>query len=133
MNDLFFKVLLAVITALIGVIVNQAIPYLKGKYAEAEAKVRQTKWSWAMDVADAAVRAVEQTAAEAIHGNGKKDLAKQFVKSALEQAGVKMTDYQIDTLIEAAVQAMNADTIKIEEPVLDDVEDPEEEENTDTE
>ena len=126
MNDLFFKVLLAVITALIGVIVNQAIPYLKGKYAEAEAKVRQTKWSWAMDVADAAVRAVEQTAAEAIHGNEKKDLAKQFVQSALEQAGVKMTDYQIDTLIEAAVQAMNAQAITIEEPVLDDVEDPEE-------
>ena len=76
---------------------------------------------------------MEQTASEAIHGNEKKDLAKQFVKSALEQAGVKMTDYQIDTLIEAAVQAMNADAIKIEEPVLDDVEDPEEEENTDTE
>lgn len=128
MNDLFFKVLLAVITALIGVIVNQAIPYLKGKYAEAEAKVRQTKWSWAMDVADAAVRAVEQTAAEAIHGNGKKDLAKQFVKSALEQAGVKMTDYQIDTLIEAAVQVMNADAIKIEEPANIVAEGPTEEE-----
>ena len=128
MNDLFFKVLLAVITALIGVIVNQAIPYLKGKYAEAEAKVRQTKWSWAMDVADAAVRAVEQTASEAIHGNGKKDLAKQFVKSALEQAGVKMTDYQIDTLIEAAVQAMNADAIKIEEPANIVTEGPAEEE-----
>ena len=109
MNQIVYNVLLAVITALIGVIVNQAIPYLKGKYAEAEAKVRQTKWSWAMDVADAAVRAVEQTASEAIHGNGKKDLAKQFVKSALEQAGVKMTDYQIDTLIEAAVQAMNSE------------------------
>ena len=133
MNDIVYNVLLAVITALIGVIVNQAIPYLKGKYAEAEAKVRQTKWSWAMDVADAAVRAVEQTASEAIHGNGKKDLAKQFVKSTLEQAGVKMTDYQISTLIEAAVQAMNAQAITIEEPVLDDVEDPEEEENTDTE
>lgn len=128
MNDLFFKVLLAVITALIGVIVNQAIPYLKGKYAEAEAKVRQTKWSWAMDVADAAVRAVEQTASEAIHGNGKKDLAKQFVKSALVQAGVKMTDYQIDTLIEAAVQAMNADAIKIEEPANIVTEGPTEEE-----
>lgn len=133
MNDLFFKVLLAVITALIGVIVNQAVPYLRKKYEESEAKVRQTRWAWTMDIADAAVRSVEQTASEAIHGNGKKDLAKQFVKSALEQAGAKMTDYQIDTLIEAAVQAMNADAIKIEEPVLDDVEDPEEEENTDTE
>ena len=133
MNDLFFKVLLAVITALIGVIVNQAVPYLRKKYEESEAKVRQTRWAWTMDIADAAVRSVEQTASEAIHGNGKKDLAKQFVKSALEQAGVKMTDYQIDTLIEAAVQAMNAQAITIEEPVLDDVEDPEEEENTDTE
>jgi len=116
MNDLIYKVLLAVITALIGVIVNQAIPYLKGKYAEAEAKVRQTKWSWAMDVADAAVRAVEQTAAEAIHGQGKKDLAEQFVRSALSRAGITMTDDQISTLIEAAVQTMNSEQIKIEEP-----------------
>ena len=44
-----------------------------------------------------------------------------------------MSDEQISTLIEAAVQAMNAQAITIEEPVLDDVEDPEEEENTDTE
>ena len=115
-NDIVYNVLLAVITALIGVIVNQAIPYLKGKYAEAEAKARQTKWSWAMDVADAAVRAVEQTAAEAIHGQGKKDLAEQFVRSALSRAGITMTDDQISTLIEAAVQTMNSEQIKIEEP-----------------
>ena len=133
MNDLFFKVLLAVITALIGVIVNQAVPYLRKKYEESEAKVRQTRWAWTADIANAAVRAVEQTAAEAIHGQGKKDLAEQFVRSALSRAGITMTDDQISTLIEAAVQTMNSEQIKIEEPVLDDVEDPEEEENTDTE
>lgn len=128
MNDLFFKVLLAVITALIGVIVNQAVPYLRKKYEESEAKVRQTRWAWTMDIADAAVRSVEQTAAEAIHGTGKKDLAVQFVKSALRQANIAMSDYQIDTLIEAAVQAMNADAIKIEEPANIVTEGPTEEE-----
>ena len=133
MNELIFNVLLAVITALVGIVGKRLIPYLRKKKAEADAQLKRTRWGWVTEITDAAVRAVEQTASDSIHGTGKKDLAKQFVKSALEQAGVKMTDYQIDTLIEAAVQAMNADAIKIEEPVLDDVEDPEEEENTDTE
>ena len=56
-----------------------------------------------------------------------------YTKSVLQKSGITMSDEQISTLIEAAVQAMNAQAITIEEPVLDDVEDPEEEENTDTE
>lgn len=133
MNELIFNVLLAVITALVGIVVKQLIPYLKAKQTETTAKLRQTKWSWTADIIDAAVRAVEQTAKGAIHGEDKKQAAMAYTKSVLQKSGITMFDEQISTLIEAAVQAMNAQAITIEEPVLDDVEDPEEEENTDTE
>ena len=133
MNELIFNVLLAVITALVGIVVKQLIPYLKAKQTETTAKLRQTKWSWTADIIDAAVRAVEQTAKGAIHGEDKKQAAMAYTKSVLQKSGITMSDEQISTLIEAAVQAMNAQAITIEEPVLDDVEDPEEEENTDTE
>ena len=133
MNELIFNVLLAVITALVGIVVKQLIPYLKAKQTETTAKLRQTKWSWTADIIDAAVRAVEQTAKGAIHGEDKKQAAMAYTKSVLRKSGITMSDEQISTLIEAAVQAMNAQAITIEEPVLDDVEDPEEEENTDTE
>ena len=133
MNELIFNVLLAVITALVGIVVKQLIPYLKAKQTETTAKLRQTKWSWTADIIDAAVRAVEQTAKGAIHGEDKKQAAMAYTKSVLQKSGITMSDEQISTLVEAAVQAMNAQAITIEEPVLDDVEDPEEEENTDTE
>lgn len=133
MNELIFNVLLAVITALVGIVVKQLIPYLKAKQTETTAKLRQTKWSWTADIIDAAVRAVEQTAKGAIHGEDKKQAAMAYTKSVLQKSGITMSDEQISNLIEAAVQAMNAQAITIEEPVLDDVEDPEEEENTDTE
>lgn len=133
MNELIFNVLLAVITALVGIVVKQLIPYLKAKQTETTAKLRQTKWSWTADIIDAAVRAVEQTAKGAIHGEDKKQAAMAYTKSVLQKSGITMSDEQISNLIEAAVQAMNAQAITIDEPVLDDVEDPEEEENTDTE
>ena len=133
MNELIFNVLLAVITALVGIVVKQLIPYLKAKQTETTAKLRQTKWSWTADIIDAAVRAVEQTAQGAIHGEDKKKIVMEYTKSVLLKSGISMSDEQISTLIEAAVQAMNAQAITIEEPVLDDVEDPEEEESTDSE
>ena len=119
MNELIFNVLLAVITALVGIVVKQLIPYLKAKQTETTAKLRQTKWSWTADIIDAAVRAVEQTAQGAIHGEDKKKIAMEYTKSVLLKSGISMSDEQISTLIEAAVQAMNAQAITIEEPVLE--------------
>lgn len=50
MEELVYNVLLAVITALIGVVTTQLIPYLKAKQTETTAKLRQTKWSWTADI-----------------------------------------------------------------------------------
>lgn len=135
MNELIFNVLLAVITALVGIVVKQLIPYLKERKVSADAALKRTRWAWVTEITDAAVRAVEQTAESAIHGKDKKDRAYTIIKDALQRQGLDgfLTDQQLLQLIEAAVQAMNAQAITIEEPVLDDVEDPEEEESTDSE
>ena len=108
MEELIYNVLLAVITGLSGVVTTQLIPYLKAKQTETTAKLRQTKWSWTADIIDAAVRAVEQTADAELHGDGKKDLAKKYIKILLQESKLPVDDYQIDKMIEAAVQAMNS-------------------------
>lgn len=130
MNELIFNVLLAVITALVGIVVKQLIPYLKERKVSADAALKRTRWAWVTEITDAAVRAVEQTAKGAIHGEDKKQAAMAYTKSVLQKSGITMSDEQISTLIEAAVQAMNAQAITIEEPVLEDTAEAEEEEAT---
>lgn len=107
MTELIYNVLTAVVVALIGVIVRELIPYLKQKRIEATTQIRKTRWAWTADIIDAAVRAVEQTADVELHGEGKKTLAKQYVKTILRENNLPVDEYQIDKLIEAAVQAMN--------------------------
>lgn len=107
MTELIYNVLTAVVVALIGVIVRELIPYLKQKRIEATTQIRKTRWAWTADIIDAAVRAVEQTADVELHGEGKKTLAKQYVKTILRESNLPVDEYQIDKLIEAAVQAMN--------------------------
>lgn len=107
LQELVFNVLVAVIVALIGIITRQLLPYLQQKKAEVTAQIRLTKWAWAADIIDAVVRAVEQTVSESIHGEDKKRVAFEFIKAAFKDTDIELTDAQIDTLIEAAVYAMN--------------------------
>lgn len=114
MDTLIFNVLVAVVVALIGVITKSLLPFLRAKKDEAMARLRRTRWAWAADIVDAAVRAVEQTLSEELHGDDKKYAAASQIRKILGQNGLSLTEDQIDTLIEAAVQAMNAETIEIE-------------------
>lgn len=91
MNNLIFNVLAAVIVALIGVITKSLLPFLKAKKDEATARLRQTRWAWAADIIDAVVRAVEQTAAEDIHGLDKKKLALMYINPWLMKNGIILT------------------------------------------
>ena len=75
MENLIFNVLMALVVAIVGIIAKTLLPYLKAKEEEALAKLRRTKWSWAADIIDAVVRAVEQTVSDEIHGDDKKALA----------------------------------------------------------
>lgn len=123
MNNLLMNVLTAVIVALIGVITTQLLPFLIAKKDEALAKMRHTKWAWAADIIDAAVRAVEQTVAEDVHGINKKKLAVNYIMPWLSKNGITLTEEEIDQLIEAAVQAMNAERLEVETETTEESED----------
>ena len=117
LNDLIYNVLMALIVAVAGVIARYLIPYLRTKRAAVSAEFR-TKWGWAADIVDAVVRAVEQTVSDGIHGEAKKQIAVDYIRKLLRQTGVDLTDEQLDALVEAAVQTLNAETIKVETPTV---------------
>lgn len=123
MNNLLMNVLTAVIVAMIGVITTQLLPFLTAKKDEALAKMRRTKWAWAADIIEAAVRAVEQTVAEDVHGINKKKLAVNYIMPWLSKNGINLTEDEIDQLIEAAVQAMNAERLEVETETTEESED----------
>lgn len=107
MDNLMYNVLIAVITALIGIVVRELIPYIREQKENALAELRQTKWSWAADIVDTVVRAVEQTLSDQLHGEDKKDEAVRLIRKLTYSAGIQLTDDQISTLIEASVHALN--------------------------
>ena len=41
-----------------------------------------------------------------------------YIRKLLRQTGVDLTDEQLDALVEAAVQTLNAETIKVETPTV---------------
>lgn len=115
-DKLIFEVLMAIVVVIAGIVARELFPYLKQKQLEFTARLRKTQWAFAADIVDAVVRAVEQTVSEELHGPEKKDLAVRYIRRLLEQNGVYVTAEQLDALIEAAVQAMNQQSIQIEVP-----------------
>lgn len=111
MDKLIFNVLMALVVALAGIIARELLPYIEKKKEEVEAKIRRTKWAWAVDVIDAVVRAVEQTVADDIHGSEKKDIAVRYIEKFFKEYGINLTYTEIDALIEAAVHTMNENCI----------------------
>lgn len=114
MNTLIFNILMALVVTIAGIVAKQLLPYLREKKDEAIEKVKRTRWAWAAEIIDAVVRAIEQTVGDEIHGEEKKNEAIRIIGRIFYQAGLYMTDDQIDALLEAAVQSMNAGTIEIE-------------------
>lgn len=114
MSNLIFNILMALVVTIAGIIAKQLLPYLREKEAEAMERIRQTRWAWCADIIDSAVRAIEQTIGEDIHGEEKKAAAVQLIQRIFYQSGLRLTDDQIDALVEAAVQQMNSSTIEIE-------------------
>lgn len=105
-NDLIFNICLALVVGICGVIAHELIPFLHEKTYEAMKALEATKWAWAANIISEVVRAVEQTVIEK-HGEEKKAVAKRLINRAMKEAGIYLSDEQIDTLIEAAVQALN--------------------------
>ncbi|MGJ0847406.1 phage holin [Tissierella praeacuta] len=95
-GEAFVKIGTALI-ALIGAIITYVIvPFLKSKTTE---KQRDTAKFWVQ----IAVNAAEQIYKE----KGKGNLKKEYVLEFLNSKGIKITDEQLDALIEATVYELN--------------------------
>ena len=114
MNELVFNICLAIVVCIFGIIAKSVIPFIKAKREEAMEKLRQTKFAFIADIVDAAVNAVEQTVSDEIHGDDKKEMAMHYIMNILKENNIEISADQLNTLIEAAVKAMNDEQPYIE-------------------
>ena len=99
MNDLTFNILklvISIVAALIGVYL---VPYLKNKLAD-------EKYAQLLSMVEVAVRAAEQTLGS---GDGylKKEEVMRVVVIWMADNGIKISEEQLNQLVEAAVFNMN--------------------------
>lgn len=104
MNDILFGILQAGIIAAVAAFLRYLLPYIKERLAE-------TRYAWLCDVIDAAVRGAEQMIGPG-HGSEKKAQAAAYISKWLETHHIRITEDQVNQLIEAAVQAMSAEQFK---------------------
>lgn len=102
MNDITFMILKIVVSVCAALMTAYTIPYLK---RQMETEIG----SAVLDLIDVAVRAAEQTLEG---GEVKKEWVVAFVTNWLIQHGIKISEEQLDKLIEAAVYEMNAENGK---------------------
>ena len=98
MNDILFMILQVVVSAAVAAISRYVIPLVISE-------LRQSKHEYAAEIVMMAVRAAEQMIAAPGSGERKYAMAFDIIKAS----GIKMTDEQIQLLIESAVQTMNAE------------------------
>lgn len=100
MNDTLFHILEIVITAFVTIVARYLIPILI-------TELKNSKHEWVYTIVMVAVRAAEQIIQEHGAGERKYELAMRLIRDA----GVKMTDEQLNSLIESAVQIMNSEMV----------------------
>lgn len=99
-NQYLFETLVVLVMVLATIITRHLIPYLKSQ-------VEDTAYAELIDIIAQSVRAVEQTIKESGQGKVKKAEVLAFVSNYLEEAGIYISEAQLDKLIEAAVYVMN--------------------------
>ena len=112
MDELTFMILKVVISVATALITAYLIPYIKN-----QTKTKQQEELMAM--VNIAVRAAEQSISK---GQKKKENATEFVTQWLNERGIKITEDQLDGLIEAAVYSMNNEpntVVAVEKPATD--------------
>ena len=102
MNELLFDVLQVVIISAIVAVLRYMIPYLTGL-------LRSQNYNFAADIVETLVRSAEQTFLGYKRGTEKFDHVITSAKAQFEEYGIEITDAQLIQLLEAAVQAMNAE------------------------
>lgn len=106
MNDLLFRILTALVYVAVAAVVRYLIPLIT-------TKLKESKYAFLADIIMDAVRAQEQIITGPDMGAKRKDLVTQYAQQMAELYHIPIEPAQIDTLIEAAVQAMNAEKIHI--------------------
>lgn len=121
MEKLFFDLLYCV---LYGVIVWAAHAIVKDVLPFVRAKLASTQYSWAAEIIENTVRAYEQLIVGPNMGEERYKLVVDQVTKELNKLGINLTNQQILTLIEAAVQVMNSEKLVVEplEPLIGTVE-----------
>lgn len=113
MQEIFVNVVCAIICGVIVWIAKATVPLIK-------AKLESSQYSWAAEIIDYTVRAYEQMTDGSGQGEHKYQMVMQQVTAELSKLGITLTERQISTLIEAAVQAMNVEkAVLIEEDTGD--------------
>lgn len=100
MNEILFEILKAVLILAVILITRYAVPYVKSL-------VENSKYSWLVKWVDIAVQSAEQTVFGEKTGVEKKMIAHEFIKKILDSKNIKITDEQLDNLIESSVYEMN--------------------------
>lgn len=117
MPQIIFDLVYCLLFGVIMWSIKELVPLIR-------AKLESTKYSWAAEIIDYAVRAYEQTVAGPGMGESKYKLVSDYVIKELETYGITLTDKQISMLIEAAVQVMNAEKVNTISFSTDTLEDP---------
>lgn len=115
MNEILFAIVQVVATAAITLILRYLIPFLIQL-------LRSHNYNFAADIVEHLVRAAEQTIIGTGRGTERFESVMRNAKELLEANHIHMSNEQIEKLIEAAVQAMNAEAIRIEAEVDDAIE-----------
>ena len=102
MNDLIFRVLTTLVYVAVAAVVRYLIPLII-------TKLKASKYAFLADLITDAVRAQEQVITGPEMGAKRKDLVTQYAQEMARKYHIQIDPAQIETLIEAAVQAMNAE------------------------
>lgn len=105
MNDIIFEIIRSLMVIAIMVLVRYAVPYMK-------TKIKNSDLNWIYDWAVYAVEAAEQTITGSGRGAFKKQTVKDFLTKVSKDAGITLSDAQIENLIESAVYAMKQEDSK---------------------
>ena len=102
MNDILFNICQVLLVSAVIAVLRYAIPYMTRM-------LRSHDYNFAADIIETMVRAAEQMFTGHGRGDEKFQYVVRVVGEQLDKYGIKITDEQIAQLIEAAVQAMNAE------------------------
>lgn len=100
MNEILFKLILALIPIICAILTTYIIPFIKEKIG-AEKLAKYEYWT------SMSVNAAEMLFKEAGMGANKKEYVTKFLNEIFNKNKVVITEEQIEILIESAVQELN--------------------------